>query len=144
MTAMQQQARRAADHPILRHLAHTLATDPRGFAPALRDWLKARSIFHPDPQGVETLYTPVEQLRQLQACGTIRGDCDDVAMLAASLAKAAGKRARYVVVGFGSPGPSAPFRHVFTEVADRGRWHAMDITRTPAAPVITRRWTREV
>lgn len=99
-------------------------------AEAIRDYLEMHTEFLRDPDNVEMLHGPVWQLDQIRKRGVVQVDCDDVAMLAAALAKAVGLRARFVVIAFDRPG--APFRHVFTEVAPRvanAKWTDMDVTR---------------
>lgn len=115
---------------------------------ALRQWLAENFQFVRDPTDTELLHTPVYLLTHLGPDGMIRADCDDAAILGASLARAVGLQARLVVVAFLAP--TAPFRHVWAEVAapsgpDRGRWVELDVTRSaqslPPASVISRTWT---
>ena len=98
-------------------------------AVAIRGWLEDHVSLMRDPDGVEMLHGPKWQVRTALTQGIVNVDCDDVAMLAAALGKAVGLRARFVVVGFGSP--KAPFRHVWTELASPGSnvWIECDITR---------------
>lgn len=98
----------------------------------LHDWLDARVKFIPDPLiDGDVIRTPALLLGQLAQTGMIRGDCDDVATLTATLAHSIGIPARFVTLGFFRP--DAPFSHVFTELQDQhGEWHALDVTETKA------------
>jgi transglutaminase-like putative cysteine protease len=123
----------------------------------IRGWLAEHVRFLSDPVGVsrvaggsvevdDYLRDPVtEQLAQLQRTGEIRGDCDDVAMLAATLLLAAGLPAvRFRVVSF-DPVPPAPFSHVFTEALTTRGWLDLDITRrADGGPPVTRTEVRTV
>ena len=117
----------------------------------LRDWLAQAVTFKDDPATVslaaggvaavdDYLRDPItEQLPQLRQTGTIRGDCDDVATLGATLALAAGLPAvRFRVVSF-QPAAPRPFTHVFAEVLTSRGWLDFDTTRTRfPGPRITR------
>lgn len=107
------------------------APDAVSLASKLRAWLQLHAIFTPDPDNVELVRTPVEQLRQIAYSGTMRGDCDDVATLGAALAKALGLRVRFVVLGF--DGVGGAFQHVYAQLYDAGvkGWREFtDYTRT--------------
>lgn len=139
--------RRETPHPSVRDLALKITAGAPGRngaaqAAAIRAWLETVVEFRRDPTGNELLYTPSRLASLLRSRGPpLYIDCDDVAVLAAALGRAVGLKARFVVVGFGSPNP--PLRHVWTELADpfRGRWYEMDVTRTaqPLGRAITRR-----
>ena len=116
----------------------------------LRDWLAGVVRFTSDPETValkaggevavdDYLRDPVtEQIPQLRATGEIRGDCDDVATLGASLALAAGLPVRFRVVSF-SPNPPMPFSHVYAEALTSRGWLDLDVTRTVTpGPRVTR------
>lgn len=158
---MRRLARQAAPHPetvqLLRAiLSETPPRDTWERATMLRAWLAAHVRFLADPLDValaaggraavdDYLRDPVtEQYPQLRATGEIRGDCDDVALLAATLALAAGLPAvRFRVVSFAPP-PS-PFTHVYTEVRTSRGWLDADVTRTSwPGPAVTRTETVSV
>lgn len=126
-------------HPAVRALASRLAgsagtVDPLEQARAIRSFVADRTVFVRDPHGVELLHAPSVMVKRILTEGYAPIDCDDVAILAAALGKAVGLRARFVVVGFGSP--HAPFRHVWAELSPprSPRWMEMDVTR-PAQPL---------
>ena len=60
-----------------------------------------------DVRGVETLATPIKTLE------TMQGDCDDQAVLLASLLESIGHPTRFVAMAQTALGP---FVHVFTEM----------------------------
>lgn len=111
--------------------------EPRECIAALRGWLADRLTFHPDPPDMEWVDDPADQMQTLGAVGRIHGDCDDAATLGATLARAMGLPARFVVAGFGRA--PAPYEHVWTEVFDGSRWHDLDVTRAPDALSPSRR-----
>lgn len=134
-------ARARTTHPDVIRLARRLSD--RAFAPdartriaTLRAWLTERFTFAPDPIDVEWVDDPKDQLTDLVTDGRVRGDCDDAATLGATLARAMGLPARFVVAGFGPP--PAPFAHVWAEVTDGARWYDLDVTRDPDALSPTR------
>lgn len=136
--------------PLVRQVASRLVlgvSDGTLQARILRDWVSERTMFLPDPAGAEALHHPAWLLGQIGRVGIVQVDCDDVALLAAAMGASIGLRARFVVVGFSSP--NAPFRHVWTELADSRApvWVAVDPTRPMQgllnAPV-SRTWVLEI
>lgn len=120
-----------AAFPVVQRTAREIVgahSDRDNAATNLRAWLLTHSRFTPDPDNMELVRTPVEQLHVIATHGTMPGDCDDVATLGAALARALGMRARFVVLAF--DGPNAPYQHVYTEVLTRQGWRDFDITRT--------------
>jgi len=92
--------------------------DKRGELAALFDFVQNRIRYINDPRGIETLQTPLETL-QLGA-----GDCDDKAMLLATLAELAGYATRFVAIG----NDPERFSHVYIEVKWGDGWLPMDAT----------------
>lgn len=90
-----------------------------------------RFRFVPDPKGVELLKSPHVMLNEWRASGKASGDCDDAAILSASVALAMGLPVRWVLLGFT---PTGPYRHVFAEAWERGRWVDFDVTRPVQFP----------
>lgn len=156
MLAMRTVVRAAFRHPLVQHVAMSATADaPDVLAQwrGLRAWLVTNTRFRLDaadpvaranPDLLEVVHTPLDQLAAIARDAIVEGDCDDVAVLAATLAMAVGLRARFVVLGWLSPGPSASYRHIFTEVAAPGGWLDFDVTRNPSSPLPTRRATLEV
>lgn len=143
---MRRLANRAA--PSIRAIAQQAAggaTDATDQWHNLRDWLTIHTQFTPDPDDTELVRTPIEQLTRIAQSGVMRGDCDDVATLAAALTKALGRRARYVVLGFIEPGPATPYRHVYAEMLTAPDvWRDFDVTRRKSSLPASRRQTVEV
>lgn len=140
LAAMAAFARSRASHPAVARLARRVgqgASTKRAQVAALRGWLADRLTFAPDPVDIEWVDDPLDQLTDLAAHGRIHGDCDDAATLGATLARAMGLPARFVVAGFGPP--PAPFAHVWAEVSDGARWYELDVTREPDALSPSRR-----
>lgn len=100
---------------------------------AIRQWLVRRFRFVRDPRGVELLKSPAVMLEEWAQHGEVSGDCDDAAILGASVALASGYRVRWVVLGFIRGGPLA---HVYAEAWDRRalRWQDFDVTRPAQFP----------
>jgi len=79
---------------------------------ALVNWIKNNIRYTRDVRTVETLHTPLELLRR----GA--GDCDDQAILLATLAESIGLRTRFVAIG-----PTKNnYCHVFAEAFIKGEW----------------------
>lgn len=93
-------------------------------------WIRANTVLINEP--VEILTDPVSQLEDIQKGFKVLGDCDDVAMLAASLLAGAGLDVRFVAAL--APDLSGN-GHVWTEAWDAtsARWQRCDPTtsRTP-------------
>ena len=71
-----------------------------------------------DPNGVEMIQTPDKTL----ALG--HGDCDDMAVLLATMLESVGHPTRFFAAGFFGE----PISHVWTETLIGNRWFAMDPT----------------
>lgn len=138
--------------PLVRQMAASIVDGIPGLQSslqirAIRNWIEDHVGFLRDPRGMELLWTPELMVRTILTKGHLNVDCDDVATLAAALGLSIGLRARFVLVGFHTP--AAPFRHVWTDLADpRGSsWIDLDTTR-PSQPyamaAISRRTTQEV
>lgn len=100
----------------------------------LHCWVRDSIIYMPDPQDVEQLQTPPYTL----TVGT--GDCDDKAILLATLLASVGFATRFAAVGGigaewsgneddasdAGSAQDAPYTHVFCEVRLGTRWLACD------------------
>lgn len=76
-------------------------------------WLKKHCRFKRDPWGKELLRHPDQLITEIESTGQALCDCDDVAMLAASLCMACGARPVLIVMGRDRSGP---FEHVYAGV----------------------------
>lgn len=98
---------------------------------ALHAFVRDRIRYVKDIRGVETLQQ-AERTLQLK-----QGDCDDKAVLLASLLQAIGHPARFHAIGF-KPGN---YSHVYVDTLLGGKWVALETTepwppgRAPDAPV---------
>jgi len=106
---MRQVAHEAARNPLVIDTARAI---PAGNPLQLRQWLAAHFRFQSDPDAYEAIWTPPDQLAQINRRGYARGDCDDAAVLGAALALASGLPVRFVLLGF-EPGSMSPLTHVY-------------------------------
>ena len=120
---MCQLTKKGKKDPLIRELALRIVNHlpPKKWGAevmAIRDFVRDHIRFTRDIRGVETLQTPKNTLR-LRA-----GDCDDMAILTASLLEAIHHPTRFMAVGF-SP---ANYCHVFPETKIGGRWVSVETT----------------
>lgn len=115
-------------------------TCPAEVALAIREFLATYFRFVPDPVGHELLRAPTYLLEQINKVGHASGDCDDVAILGASLGMAVGLPARFVILGFD---PNAPFSHVYTELYTSQGWQELDTTAPEQFPPGLEVWKEE-
>jgi len=94
------------------------AKDWFGQIEAVYNFVRSNIVYVMDPVDVEALSTPVELLR-IRA-----GDCDDMAVLLASLLTAIGHPTRFVAIGFSE----GDLSHVYVETKIGERWIALDPT----------------
>lgn len=83
----------------------------------LHGWVRDHVQYLRDVRGVETLSTPLLLLEQRQ------GDCDDKALLLATLLETLGLPTRFVALGFGPR-----FSHVLVEVRLSSGWWPLETT----------------
>lgn len=123
--------------PLVRRAAASLTLglgqrDVTGQARAIRRFLSERMRFLPDPLGCELLHTPDYLLTEIAQRGIIQADCDDAAILSASLAKNIGIRSWFKAVSFFND--KTPYQHVYTVVQTPAGFLDMDTTRPAPAP----------
>jgi len=123
LAKMRRLVREARTLPVIRNLAIAITAtvknkDRAGEVRAIHEWVKANIRYIRDVREHETLTAPAFTLA-LRA-----GDCDDHAMLVASLLEAIGHPARFAAVGT-SP---ERFKHVFTETRLGQRWVSVETT----------------
>jgi len=125
---MRRLSNNAAVHPLtIATVKKVVPSDGRNRhaqARAISEWLYRHVLFFRDPAGVEYLYDPVFVLQTVARRGFFQDDCDDYATLAAAMGKAAGMRARFVVMKFFSE--RAPMAHVYTELQTERGWYPID------------------
>lgn len=114
--------------PLIRHIAVSVISDaPERSGPAelgaLLEWVRAGVRFVRDPLDAEYIQSPAWLAQRIFEGGQAVGDCDDMAVLFATLAEAVGYPTRFAVV---APDAGA-FSHVYVEAYVDGAW-------TPADP----------
>lgn len=92
--------------------------DWAGQVNALFEYVRDQIRYVHDTWGVELVHAP----REVMAAG--QGDCDDKAILLASMLESVGHPARFVAMGF-KPGH---FEHVITQTLIGRRWVSLDPT----------------
>lgn len=115
----------------------------------LREWLGQHFQFVPDPVGpgvfggtddIELLRDPLLMLQRIQSSYVAIGDCDDAAILGATLALAAPvpfSGVRFALVGLDA---NLPYTHVYTEILTVRGWLDLDVTRrSQYLPTIAKR-----
>lgn len=120
---MRDLTRRSKKLLSIRELAQSItrsiaSKDWRGEASAIQVFVRDKIRYVKDIRGVETLATPLVTL------DTGSGDCDDKAVLAASLLESIGHPTRFVAIGF------APdtYQHVFAETLIGNHWVVIETT----------------
>lgn len=133
---MQMLVENAYVDPTVRRKAEEIVrySTPRNYvlaAQRIRQFLSDHIRFLRDPDGRELSYTPKLMLKTIADYEVANVDCDDAAVLAASLGRSIGLRARFVLLGFIEP--TNPLAHVYTELAGPGEnapWIEQDVTRS--------------
>ncbi len=120
---MSRVVKRSKKHPIIRELATRIVRNVPGKnypaeLQAIQTWVKNNIRYTQDVRGVETLQYPAVTLQMGQ------GDCDDHAILVASLLEAIGKPTRFIAIGF-QPNQCA---HVLTEARVGTNWLTVETT----------------
>lgn len=78
---------------------------------AIRQWCTAPHLrYTNDARHVEQVKSPFRTLSEVSTYGVSNLDCDDYALLIATLGMCVGREARFTMVGFGMPGD---YTHVF-------------------------------
>lgn len=103
----------------VRQAARVPAKDWLGEVRALHRFVRSYITYVRDVRNVETLTIPTLTLINRA------GDCDDQAMLLASLLEALGHPTKFVAMGFGAP---QQYSHVLTETLVGTRWVPLETT----------------
>jgi hypothetical protein len=141
LTAMCAAVARDQASPIVVYTARQLAMNVNArsehdAALAIRQWLGKRWVFIPDPLDDELIIDGETSLNNM-VNGQMSGDCDDVAVLGASLGKAIGIAPAFTVLAFDEEGGATVprYSHVFASLLPiDGAPVTLDVTR-PAGPV---------
>ncbi len=86
---------------------------------AVSDYVKNNIRYRKDVNGIETISTPIKTLEYRA------GDCDDQAVLVATLLEAIGHPTRFVAIKMKHLGP---FVHVYTETKIGPKWYSIETT----------------
>lgn len=109
-------------------VANVAPRDVDGQINTIQDWLDSHFRYLSDPVGVELLRDPNGGISEILRLGYTQGDCDEAAMLAATLGMANGIPARFRAMAFYTK--DAPFSHVVCDLLGSGkRWIPIDITK---------------
>lgn len=106
---------------------------------AINEYVTRRFRFVSDPISVELLRDPSEMIGNMQLRGYAQGDCDDAAMIVATLGMANGIAARFRSLAYGTL--HAPYTHVIADLAlGNGQYLPLDVTKPQRfdAPIPTR------
>lgn len=131
---MAELVRSSLQWPILRDEALSLTNTYKAqhqaeYARAVRLFVRTHMMLY--NEGEELLIHPGEALTTLRERGTLWGDCDDAAMLAAALLVVQGFQVRFKAI---EQRPAGDFGHVFLEYWFDDHWTPLDTT-TDTAPV---------
>ena len=138
--------RAGINEPIVMEAARQLAaangsvTDQAAVANRIKAWMMRVWRYVDDPVTTEHLEDAGYLLGRLQALSYIPGDCDEVAIFAATMGLAVGLTPYLTVLAFNpdATGQTAQFSHVFTTLLTQGgRYVSLDVTKPsgPVAPV---------
>ncbi len=122
---MSQLVRRYKKAIPIRQLAFSIIDRVRGHknfgaqVRAIHRYMRNNIQFVKDVNGVETLATPIKTLEYR------KGDCDDQAVLIATLLESIGHPTRFVAVKMSTFGP---FVHVYTETKIGAKWVPVETT----------------
>lgn len=107
------------NRPEFRGVVSRLYRHPRETIPTVLYHAFRRSMkFKSDPEGVELLRHPAELVNHM-----LRGDCDDLAMLACAVLRELGFRCAFVTM---ARDPAGDYEHVFYAVEEGGQWVPYD------------------
>lgn len=105
------------DHPIIRQHAarateHVGRKDAKTAAVAIGEWVRSHVRYVPDPLRKENLTEPWKIAKAIAEGRKVFGDCDDMSMYVAAMAKSIGMQPTFHAAGRGNQ-----FHHVYTEIA---------------------------
>lgn len=125
---MQDVAHQKALDPVVRKLALSILSQAgigsHNFvdeAFALANFVQQNVRYVRDPTGVEQIHDPTYLVQQI-AAGSAQGDCDDQALLLASLLLTVGARPFFAIVRYNSN--HGPYNHIYTVVYEKN-WGAL-------------------
>jgi transglutaminase-like putative cysteine protease len=96
-------------------------------AAALYAYVRTNMVYTPDPEDVETFGTASYHLQNIIERGITAGDCDDAAVLLATMAASLDLQVRFAVASFR---PDLELHHVWAEIRTSGGWNQLDTFRS--------------
>lgn len=92
---------------------------------AIRNAVGERCRYTNDPIATEWVKDPERMVEEIEATGKALTDCDEIALLIATMCRQVGRESEWVTVGFGAKGN---FSHVFdrTKEPKSGKWIVCD------------------
>lgn len=111
---------------------------------AVRNWVHEKCRYSNDALGVEQIQDPERMCDQIVKYGRCVIDCDEYALLIATLCRQLGREVEFVIVGFGRAGA---YSHVFCRVKEpkSGKWIVVDpVAGTDEAAMLRRVTTYQI
>jgi len=112
-------ARRRAGHPAIRELAKNIYLQHRiesmhyfDEAKAIGEYVQRKVRYVRDATGIEQLHDPVMMIEQIIE-GRAQGDCDDMALLIATLLLSTGHQPKFRAVRYNSIAFWKPYNHIY-------------------------------
>lgn len=90
---------------------------------AVTDWMIKYTVYQADPVGIEYVRSPVQMMKDFQATGAARGDCDDLVLLVCSLFRSLGFQTKVAALKING---SSIYNHVAAEVKLGNDWKWLD------------------
>jgi hypothetical protein len=125
IAVMKQVARIRSRDPLPRKLASNIllqysvaSHDFIGEALAIGDYVKQKVRYLRDPEDVEYLQDPIDLIKNIQN-GTAQGDCDDMALLTATLLLSIGHQPFYRAVRYDQD--SGNYNHIYVVVYEQNQ-----------------------
>lgn len=114
---MKKVARKYSGDPLVRRTAESILNEYNtkshnhlDEAKAVGDWVKRHMKYAKDPDGIEQLQSPNLMIRRILK-GEARGDCDDMALLVATLLLSLGIKCAYRIVRYKTE--SGGYNHIY-------------------------------
>ena len=121
---MQRMARSRAGHPEIREMALDILdgynTDSHDYineAKAIGHFVQQKVKYVRDVNGIEQLHDPLLMVQMIRNGATVRGDCDDMALLVATLLLAIGHNPKVRMVRYRTR--KGPFDHIYVVVHEK-------------------------
>jgi hypothetical protein len=125
---MKKVARKSSAEPLIRKLALNILHDYQvqsmdhiNEAKAIGDYVKNKVRYVRDPDGIEYLQDPKDLVKHIQQ-GIAQGDCDDMALLTASLLLSVGHRPLFRAVRYYEP--VGNYNHIYVVVYEKNIYSA--------------------